>query len=123
MTCDEDQGRTNILAALVAEMQLERRSSLRAMIGFLTLITCAVGVGLVFLGSRESAGIRAEAKVSAYSVQLEDVGRRLHSVERGWAFFLRRLDSGKIIIVDKETFDELKEMRNAEESELGKAPD
>ena len=113
----------DLLLALVAEMRLERRGGTRAMIGLLTVITLAVGIAVVFLGSRESAGIRAEAKVDAHAIIQQDTGRRLHSVERGWAFFLRRLDGGKIIIVDQETFDELQELRDESESELTKPTD
>lgn len=115
--------KADVLMALVAEMRLERRGGTRAMIGLLTVITLAVGIAVVFLGSRESSGIRAEAKVDSLLVIQQDTGRRLHSVERGWAFFLRRLDSGKIIIVDQETFDELQEMRDENESELTKTTD
>ncbi len=122
-----DDQKTDVLMALVAEMRLERRGGTRAMIGLLTVITLAVGIAVVFLGSRESSGIRAEAKFDAYmavqQIVQQDTGRRLHSIERGWAFFLRRLDSGKIIIVDRETFDELQEIRDESESELTRATD
>jgi len=107
-----DQGRTDILAALVAEMRLERRGGTRAMIGLLTVITLAVGIGVVFLGSRESSGIRAEAKVDAYSVSLIDAQARVRVLELKLGALQRDLLKGKFPVADDELLIRLQEMRD-----------
>lgn len=107
----EDQ-RTDVLTALVAEMRLERRGGTRAMIGLLTVITLAVGIAVVFLGSRESAGIRAEAAVNAYQVSLIDAQARVRVLELKLGALQRDLLKGKFPVADDELLIKLQELRN-----------